>query len=245
MMKSALPLVAPFFLFMAFLMVVDGRFPDQHYALYPFKTILVALAIAWFWRSLPSLKPGATLLSAGVGVIAGVLWVGLDPWAMQIDIFLEKLFNRFVSAVGLGSWRTPVDGVPVGRNPFQLYPSALAWTLFGFRVAGIALCVPVMEELFWRGFLMRWLIREDFTTVPIGTYQPFSFYATTALFTMEHGAEWPQAVVVGLIYGVWFVRTRKLGDVMVAHGVTNLLLALYCLGSSDWHFLSTVAPAHR
>jgi CAAX prenyl protease-like protein len=102
-----------------------------------------------------------------------------------------------------------------------------------------------MEELFWRGFLMRWLIREDFTAVPIGTYQPFSFYATTALFAMEHGAEWPQAVVVGLIYGAWFVRTRKLGDVMVAHGVTNLLLALYCLGSNDWHFLSTIAPAHR
>ncbi len=129
----------------------------------------------------------------------------------------------------------------MGRDPFQLYPAGWAWTLFAFRAAGIALCVPVMEELFWRGFLMRWLIQDDFTAVPMGTYTPYSFWITTALFAGVHGAEWPQGLVVGLLYGAWFVRTKKLGDIMLAHGVTNLLLTFYCLIAHDWHFLSTVA----
>ncbi len=222
---------------------VEGYFPNQHYLLYPFKTLLVAVVLVWYWRRLPTLTPSSPVVSILVGVVGVVLWIGLDPGAMRLDIFLEQLFNRAVSLAGLDSWRMPIEsGTPVGRNPFQLYPVDEAWLLFGFRLAGISLCVPIMEELFWRGFLMRWLIKEDFTAVPLGTYQSFSFWATTACFATVHGAEWPLAVVVGILYGAWFVRTKRLGDIMLAHGVTNLLLALYCLFTNDWHFLSTVAP---
>jgi CAAX prenyl protease-like protein len=215
--SQVLPLVAPFFLFMAFL-AVESFFPNEHYMLYPFKTILVAAAIAWYWRALPPLVPAAPWLSVGVGILGVVLWIGLDPILVRYD------------------------HPPIGRNPFELYPADEAWVLFGFRLAGITFVVPVMEELFWRVFLMRWLIREDFTSVPMGTYQPLSFWVTTACFATVHGAEWPLAVVVGVLYGAWFVRTKSLGNVMLAHGVTNLLLALYCLITNDWHFLSIVTP---
>jgi len=221
MMKSHVwPFVAPLFLFMAFLSV-ESLFPDQHYALYPFKIFLVAAVLAWYWRLLPPLTPAAPMLSVGVGILGVILWIGLDPILVHYDQPL------------------------IGRNPFQLYPVAYAWWLFGFRLAGITLCVPIMEELFWRGFLMRWLIKEDFTSVPLGTYQPLSFWVTTACFAAVHGSEWPLAVVVGILYGVWFVRTKSLGAIMLAHGVTNLLLALYCLMTNDWHFLSIVAPGHQ
>src|SRR5260221_12119264 len=133
MMKSqAWAFVAPFFLFMAFL-VVESWFPNQHYVLYPFKTLLVGTAIVWFWRALPSLTPGAPVLSVLVGVAGVVLWIGLDPWLVR---YAQPL---------------------IGRNPFQLYPTGEAWGLFSFRLLGIALVVPVMEELLWRGFLMRWV----------------------------------------------------------------------------------------
>ena len=216
-MKSQLwPFVAPFFVFMAVLSV-ESYFPNQHYTLYPIRTILVAAVIARYWRSLPPLTPAAPMLSIGVGVAGVVLWIGLDPIMVHYDQPL------------------------IGRNPFQLYPAACAWWLFGFRLAGMALIVPVMEELFWRGFLMRWLIKEDFTSVPLGTYRPLSFWFTTACFAAVHGPEWPLAVMVGVLYGAWFVRTKSLGNIMLAHGVTNLLLALYCLFTNDWHFLSIVA----
>ena len=211
------PFVAPFFLFMICL-TVEGFFPDRHYLFYPVKTILVAAVLAWYWRALPALTPAAPIRSVALGVVAVVLWIALDPLLVHYDQPL------------------------VGRNPFHLYPAAEAWVLFGFRLVGITFCVPVMEELFWRGFLMRWLIKEDFTSVPLGTYQPLSFWITTACFAAVHGPEWPLAVVAGLIYGFWFVRTKSLGNVMLAHGVTNLLLILYCLITNDWHFLSIVAP---
>jgi len=220
MMKSpALPFVAPFVLFMAFL-IAEGWWPEQHYLIYVPKTLCVGAVILWFWRSLPSLKPQAPLLSVLVGIVGVVLWVGLDPWLVRYDQPL------------------------VGRNPFQLYPVNEAWALFGFRLLGIAVVVPIMEELFWRGFLMRWLIKEDFTSVSLGTYTPLSFFVTTAFFAAEHGSEWALGAIVGLVYGAWFIRTKSLGSVMLAHGVTNLLLALYCLKTGDWHFLSIVAPAH-
>ena len=243
---GAAPYVAPFLLFMLFLMAVDGFLPDQHYLLYPIKIALVTCTLAWYWRELPSLRPTSPGISFILGVVGVVLWIGLSPEAMRLDALIETAYNRGVFAIGLGSSQADVDRIsPIGRDPFQLYPAGFAWLLFAFRVAGIALVVPIMEELFWRGFLMRWLIAEKFTEVPLGTYTTFSFWATTVCFSLVHGPEWPLAVVVGVIYGYWFVRTKSLGNVMVAHGVTNLLLAFYCLISGDWHFLSTLSPVHQ
>ena len=183
--SEVLPFIAPFFLFVVFL-TAQGFFPEQHYALYPVITVAEAGIIAWYWRALPSLRPGAPIISACIGVVGVVLWIGLDPYLVHY-------------------------GQPlIGRNPFALYPPAVAWVLFGFRVAGIAVCVPIMEELFWRGFLMRWLIKEDFTSVPLGTYQPFSFWVTTACFASVHGSEWPLGLIVGVLYGAWFIRTKRL-----------------------------------
>lgn len=63
------------------------------------------------------------------------------------------------------------------------------------------------------------------------------------MFRLGARGEWPLALVVGTIYGAWFVRTKSLGSIMVAHGTTNFLLALYCLFSGDWHFLASASPA--
>ncbi len=216
--SKALPFIAPLFLFMLFL-CVQGFCPNQHYVLYPIATISVAAVFACYWHSLPSLVPSAPIASIGIGIVCVIAWIGLDPILVHYDQPL------------------------IGRNPFLLYPAGIAWTLFGFRLAGIAICVPIMEELFWRGFLMRWLIKDDFTSIPMGTYRPMSFWATAACFASVHGSQWPLAVVVGIIYGVWFVKTKSLGNVVLAHGITNLLLALYCLFTNDWHFLSIVSTA--
>lgn len=241
LLAESLPFVLPLLAFMIFL-TFEGSFPGQHYILYPIKTALVAAILVWFWRSLPSLKPSSILMSVVMGVLGIVIWVGMDRTSVNLDIAMEQGFNRSVAAIDLKSWSMAVDGVDThGLNPFAIYPAGMAWLLFGLRVVGITLCVPVMEELFWRGFLMRWLIREDFLSVPLGTYQPFSFWATTILFASVHGGEWPQALIVGILYGSWFVRTKNLGNVMVAHGITNLLLCVYCLVSNDWHFLCPAA----
>ena len=227
-MRDLWPWILPFAVFMAFL-VVEGWFPDQHYPLAALCAFSVFAVILWNRKAYPSLRPGFPLLSTLVGLVSVVLWIGLDPLLVH--------------------YPPPL----IGRNPFILYPATLAWTLFALRMFGFAITTPIMEELFWRGFLMRWLIveellwrrqkiKDDFTQIPLGTYRPFSFFATTALFAAVHGSEWPLAVIVGLLFGALFLYTKKLGDIMLAHGVTNLLLGLYCLDTGDWHFLSIIAP---
>ncbi len=240
------PWIAPFAVFMLFLGIVDGYFPNEHYLLYPVKSLLVAGVIACFWREWPSLKPVAPVVSVAIGVLGAALWVGMEPMSIWLADEFATGWNAAVTNVGWTSWVTKPESLhSPGLDPFALYPAAEAWALFACRVAGIALVVPVMEELFWRGFLMRWLIREDFASVPLGTYQPFSFWVTTLFFASVHGTEWPQGVIVGVIYGALFVRTKSLGSIMLAHGVTNLLLAFYCLATGEWHFLATAPVAPR
>ncbi len=87
--------------------------------------------------------------------------------------------------------------------------------------------VPVIEELFWRGWLMRYLINPAFQKVPLGAYTGTAFWATAVLFATEHGAYWEAGLLAGLIYNWWMIRTGNLADCMVAHAVTNSCLAVY------------------
>jgi CAAX prenyl protease-like protein len=98
--------------------------------------------------------------------------------------------------------------------------------------------VPVMEELFFRDFLMRAFIRgAHFQDVAVGTFSWFSLLGVAALFGLNHGSEWPEGVVYGLMMGVLLIRTRSLGACIVAHGVTNFTLYLYVIYTGDWQFM--------
>jgi uncharacterized protein len=52
----------------------------------------------------------------------------------------------------------------------------------GLENRACAAIAPVVEELFWRAWLMRWLINSDFRKVPLGTYAPLAFWITAILF---------------------------------------------------------------
>ena len=73
------------------------------------------------------------------------------------------------------------------------------------RTLRAALLVPILEELFWRGWLMRWLINPDFEKVKLGTYSLSAVLITAALFASEHGPFWEVGLITGLIWGLWMV----------------------------------------
>jgi hypothetical protein len=104
------------------------------------------------------------------------------------------------------------------------------------RVLESAALVPVLEELFWRGWLMRWAIRADFENVPVGQYTALSFWTVAFLFAAEHGPYWEVGLIAGVAYNWWCVRTRNLADCILAHAVTNGLLAGYVLLFDRWQF---------
>ena len=90
--------------------------------------------------------------------------------------------------------------------------------------------VPILEELFWRGWMMRWLIDTNFLKVPLGKYVPSAFWIVAVLFASEHGPYWEVGLAAGIVYNWWIVRTRNLADCILAHAVTNAVLCRVCGG---------------
>jgi len=104
------------------------------------------------------------------------------------------------------------------------------------RTTRAALLVPILEELFWRGWLPRWIQSSRFERVPLGHYTPLAFWATALLFAAEHGPFWEVGLLTGIIYNWWMRRTRSLGDLVLAHAVTNLMLSLFVIETRQWAF---------
>ncbi len=203
-----LPYVAPFALFIAFTAAQpsDGFVPW----LYPLKTVAVGATLVVCASRFPPLERRATGLALTVGVVVFALWVA--P---------EGLY--------------PTLTAPSGVDPFAHLSGPWAWTWIGFRILGASVVVAVMEEIFWRGFLLRWIVDQDFLRVRIGTFTWPSFVVTSALFAVEHD-RWLVGLVAGVAYNLLLYRTRSLHACMVAHGVTNLVLAAYVLYTGHWSF---------
>jgi CAAX prenyl protease-like protein len=104
------------------------------------------------------------------------------------------------------------------------------------RTLRAAVFVPIAEELFWRGWLMRWLISQDFLKVPLGTYSARAFWIVAVLFAVEHGALWDVGLAAGVLYNWWIVRTKSLGDLILAHGITNACLSAYVIFAGRWEY---------
>jgi CAAX prenyl protease-like protein len=120
-------------------------------------------------------------------------------------------------------------------DPTTISPVAGRWTFIVFRVIGAVLVVPVMEELFWRAFLIRWVEAENFKSVPVGTFGWRSFAITVALFGLEHD-QWLAGLICGALYNWLLYRTRSVWACVVAHAVSNAALAAWVLTRGDWKF---------
>lgn len=164
--------------------------------------------------------PTSPLLSILVGVAVFVIWVGPD--------FLVPSWHHFIL------FDNGIVGHPAGNTP----PAAKNDPLFlSLRIAVSVVAVPILEELFWRGWLMRWIIDpNDFERVPPGTYTISSFLLVALLFASEHGSFWDVGFVAGIVYNWWMVRTRNLWDCIIAHAVTNAALAAYVVVGGKWQY---------
>jgi CAAX prenyl protease-like protein len=218
-MSPALARILPFALYIA-LLALEGVLPDRAHGfdvrwLYPVKAGLVAVALAVLWRHYGELKTwglsgGNFVLSVAVGVVVLVLWVKLDAgWMLMGEP---------------GAGYDPRDAG--GR---------IDWVLVAFRIAGAALVVPVMEELFWRSFLQRWVQQSDFLALDPARIGVKALLIASALFAVEH-VQWFAGLIAGLAYGWLYIRTRNLWAPIVAHAVTNGGLGAYVVATGRWSF---------
>jgi CAAX prenyl protease-like protein len=185
---------------------------------YPLR-ILSASCVIWL-VSRPVLPRGAkqALASVSVGIAVFLIWIGPDV-----------LFGYRHSWLFANS----ITGEPVSSAPEALKKSAL---FICCRLFGCVVVVPILEELFWRGWLMRRLIKQNFESVPLGTYAPWAFWIVAVLFASEHGPYWEVGLAAGIAYNWWMIRSKSLADCMVAHAVTNALLSIYVLTTGHWEY---------
>lgn len=211
--------ILPFALYIA-LLALEGVLPDWAPGfdarwLYPVKAGLVAVALAVLWRHYGELKTWGLsgvdfVLSVVVGVVVLVLWVKLDAGWMLM-------------------------GEPgVGYDPRDA-GGRIDWLLVAFRIAGAALVVPLMEELFWRSFLQRWVQQSDFLALDPARIGVKALLIASALFAVEH-LQWFAGLIAGLAYGWLYIRTRTLWAPVVAHAVTNGGLGAYVVATGRWSF---------
>jgi len=221
--KDLLAYTLPFLLFMAGLMAVSGAKAlgvtsfggitiDPMYWIYPLQTAVSAAALLWFWKNydFTNTTPAKLLLGVGIGTLIFVLWVA--P---------QELFHQPHRLDGFDPYVVP------GLTPWML----------ATRFTRLVLVVPLVEEIFWRGFLLRYLVREDFTALPFGGANRFSFWAVVVAFTLVHSpGDWPAAFITGILLNLVATRTRSLAACVAAHATANLLLGSYICATRQWGF---------
>jgi CAAX prenyl protease-like protein len=210
--------VAPFLVFLAFL-AVDRFLPFGVEWNYAIRFAVIFTLLVWLSRRVISWRFTNFIGSAVLGVVVFAVWVGPDIlWPAYRQSWLFS--NSIVGA--------PKSSLPAGIKVSAMF--------ILFRVLASVVNVPILEELFWRGWLMRWLIAKDFQKVPLGAYQAQSFWVVAVLFASEHGSYWDVGLIAGILYNWWMIRTKSLADCILSHAVTNACLAAYVLTRDQWQY---------
>ncbi len=218
--EGTLAWVGPFAVFMAWL-ALDQYLPLQNPLKEVVRDLVILASILAFSRRVLArhvLRAPHWAGSVALGVAVCALWVAPD--------------------VLVPGWRDSAifqNGV-TGKLRTSIPPAELTPLMLALRTARAALLVPVLEELFWRGWLPRWLQDNRFWRVPLGTYSAFAFWGTALLFAAEHGPFWEVGLLCGVVYNWWMRRTGSLGDLVLTHAVTNLALSLFTIATQRWVF---------
>ncbi|MDQ6808364.1 MAG: CAAX prenyl protease-related protein [Verrucomicrobiota bacterium] len=186
---------------------------SAEYWIYPLQTIVCGGLLIGFWRRYESLRPRAVWLAILAGLFVFALWISPQQF-----------------------FRQPARRVGFNPEMFIAWPVAY-WFTIVLRFVRLVVVVPLVEEIFWRGFLLRYLIDEKFSRVPFGMFSWISFGAVTLGFTFVHSApDWIAAFITGALYNCVAYRTKSLGSCVIAHATTNLLLGLWIVMTKQWGF---------
>ena len=215
---TALTRVAPFLAYLSFIFIADmlGRLGFAAHDLrwlYALKIgVVLGMLVYWrraytelAWSPLGTRTVGVTLVT---GIVVFLLWINLDAGWMSI-------------------------GVSDGFDPRN--DGAVEWSLVVLRIAGAALVVPVMEELFWRSFLLRWIDAPNFLAFNPRLVSVKAIVVTVVLFGFEHNL-WLAGMIAGAAYTALYMRSQSIWTSILAHGVTNGVLGAWIVAGGHWTY---------
>lgn len=226
-------LMAPYMAYLL-LMLLDDLFPPQYLAWSTAIRCLGSLYVFWlFRRHYPPLgRP-----RVGIALVAGV--------AVAFGWYYGQLFFNEVNVAGhsLGGRMIGFPGTPGSVDPRDGLSPWAWWSQVVTRLVVVTTAVPMVEELFWRAFVLRAFINLDrVETVPLGKFTWFSFLGSSLLSTLQHPDNWAVSILCWMVYNGLFYWTRSLRCLMLTHAVTNLVLYVWVLmhldsgGPAVWRF---------
>lgn len=233
--RPEVPYVAPFMAYLL-LMSCESLVDDPYYKLhfYALRT-LGGLAVAWlFWDYYPSfgkLHPGKCIVFGAVVAYGWVMIHRLVAGQCLDGEWVSRPLSWYVQPLGGDA---PPDKY---FDPASVYSSGVMyWLYLIVRIGGASTTVPIVEEIFWRAFVLRALIDwDDFDDVPLAKFTWFSYLVCSLLSAAEH-PQWEVGILCWLVYNGLFYWTRSLLCLMVTHGITNFLLYTHIVIHRDWVF---------
>lgn len=210
--------VLPFGLFFVFLWLSELA-PVSSVWEAPLRVLVLGAACVICWPPELSIRPSVPVQSILLGAGVFAMWIAPDllfKGYRQLAPFNNSLVGYVHSSLAAQSLTSP-------------------WVL-SWRFTRAVAIVPIVEELFWRAWMMRWLINSSFERIPLGTFRLGSFLIVAALFAAEHGPYWDVGLLTGTIYNWWMVHTKSVADCILMHAVTNACLSAFVICSGQWQY---------
>lgn len=187
----------------------------------PFFVFMASALLASTFAADPSNAYPARALA--MLVVIGLVWQyfktlpwRLDPLAISTGVFIAVYWIAFSD---------PPQEAPAYAEAGALW--AVIWIVS--RVVGTTLFVPLIEEVFFRGYLMDRIGPKESARWRIA----LSVIVTTALFAALHD-RWIEAAVAGALFAWLKLRRDNISDPIIAHIVANGLIAGWAIMSGNW-----------
>lgn len=195
----------------------------RYCAMYAIKVLATCGLLVWFWRIYIQHFPfSVSVGSIVVGAIGVFVWIGLCE--LQIEATIWNFFSG--NSLSARSQFDPFSGID--DDLFRAGFLAL-------RFFGLVIMVPVCEELFLRGFVMRYIESADWWNVSLARLGTRALLVAPVYGALTHPGEAIAAIAWFSLVTVLVCKTGKFWNAVVAHGVTNLLLGIYVCVFAQWH----------
>ena len=220
---QASPLLArvlPFVVFLALTSCQGSLGTESHFWVYLAKCVVGVWLIRVTWPLVSEMRWVISFEALLTGTLVFILWVTLD--------------------VPYTKFSQPDDSWNLQKQ-FAAAP-VMVWVFAGVRIAGSTLLVPMLEEVFYRSFLYRYILAPNWMFTAHNSFAVKPFLITSIVFGFTH-QHWLAGIACGMIYQLLVIRTNRIGDAITAHAVTNLLLGVWVITKGfgyaekeQWHF---------
>lgn len=230
--------VIPFAVFMGFMLLlqligsfIEWKHPDAPWwrqdpaqFIYPIQSI-VTLGVLWRFRKF--YRFDWSLKWALIGVVFGAIGIGF--WLLPTTLYDHwKMQGEATGGLKTLGFAARKEGFDPGlfEQPFAY------WTAMIFRFFRAVVVVALVEEIFWRGFLMRFVAdwEGDYWKQPFGRHRWLSYLIVTGLFMTAHAPiDYAGALIYGSLTYFLCVWSKNLGACVIMHGTANLLMGIYVI----------------